>query len=238
MKKYIVIAALLLVTGCTGNPNETNNQQADFTQKSTTPMITAVPNVTQASSITAPLPGKQSTTMKGNQFTFPGWIFGGRVQVNPPTGQYPAGRNPSAQVPADQNDAVKNPTEQQPTASNQFDQQVLQIVNSERSKAGLGSLSMDNNLSKMAMVKAQDMYNNNYFSHTSPTYGSPFDMMRDFQITYNAAGENIAKGQQTPTRVMNDWMNSPGHRANILSRSFTKIGIAYFKGAWVQEFIG
>lgn len=237
MKKYIVLAALLLVTGCANNPNATNNQQADFTQKSTTPMITAVPNVTQASSITAPLPGKSSNTMKGTQFTFPDWIFGGQVQVNPPRVQYPAVRQPSAQVPADQTPTTKNPTDQ-PSASNQFDQQVLQIVNSERSKAGLGSLSMDNNLSKMAMVKAQDMYDNNYFSHTSPTYGSPFDMMRDFNITYNAAGENIAKGQQTPTRVMNDWMNSPGHRANILSRSFTKIGIAYFKGAWVQEFIG
>lgn len=90
----------------------------------------------------------------------------------------------------------------------------------------------------MAMVKAKDMYDNNYFSHNSPTYGSPFDMMKQFGISYRAAGENIASGQSSPAQVMNDWMNSPGHRANILNSSFSKIGVAYYNGEWVQEFIG
>jgi uncharacterized protein YkwD len=97
---------------------------------------------------------------------------------------------------------------------------------------------MNSELSKVAMVKAQDMYNNNYFDHNSPTYGSPFDMIKKFGIVSTTAGENIAKGQSSPTQVMNEWMNSPGHKANILNTSFTQIGIAYYNGEWVQEFIG
>ncbi|GAA3413248.1 hypothetical protein GCM10020370_68730 [Paenibacillus hodogayensis] len=133
-----------------------------------------------------------------------------------------------------------NPSENpQPSAdSSQFAQQVLELVNQERTKAGLQPLSMDSKLTKVAMAKAQDMYNNNYFDHQSPTYGSPFDMMNKFGVTYNSAGENIAKGQTSPTEVMNQWMNSPGHRANILNTSFTQIGIAYYNSEWVQEFTG
>ncbi|KRE49603.1 CAP domain-containing protein [Paenibacillus sp. Soil522] len=241
MKKYIVVAALLLVTGCSANPNLTNKQ---IHTRSKTPTITAAPNVTQASSIATPSLGKSSISMKGSRFSDPNWLFddGDQAHVRTPRTHYPKVKNPTAQYPVTQNPTTQNPTTQnpteQPSTSLQFDQQVLQIVNSERAKAGLSPLSMDSNLSNMALVKAQDLINNNYFDHTSPTYGSPFDMMKKFQITYNAAGENIAKGQPTPEQVMNDWMNSEGHKANILSSSFTHIGIGYFKGAWVQEFTG
>ncbi|MEK8126709.1 CAP domain-containing protein [Paenibacillus filicis] len=127
----------------------------------------------------------------------------------------------------------------QPSAdSSQYAQQVLDLVNQERSKAGLNAVSMNSELSKVAMAKAQDMYNNNYFDHQSPTYGSPFDMMKSYGISYSTAGENIANGQSSPTEVMDQWMNSPGHRANILNTSYTQIGIAYYNGEWVQEFIG
>ncbi|CAH0117696.1 hypothetical protein PAE9249_00156 [Paenibacillus sp. CECT 9249] len=119
-----------------------------------------------------------------------------------------------------------------------FAQQVLDLVNRERTNAGLKSLSMNASLSGVAMAKAQDMYNNNYFDHQSPTYGSPFDMMKKFGISYNSAGENIAKGQTSPTEVMNQWMSSPDHRANILNGNYTQIGIAYYNGQWVQEFTG
>ncbi|MEC0242611.1 CAP domain-containing protein [Paenibacillus dokdonensis] len=129
-------------------------------------------------------------------------------------------------------------TESTTKDSSQFAQQVLDLVNKERSKAGLSSLSMDGELSKMAMAKAQDMYDNNYFDHNSPTHGSPFDMMKEFGITYKTAGENIAKGQTTPTQVMNDWMNSPGHKANILNNGYSHIGIAFYNNEWVQEFTG
>ena len=116
--------------------------------------------------------------------------------------------------------------------------QVVQLVNQERAKAGLKPLVSDRALAAMALDKAKDMYHNRYFSHYSPTYGSPFDMMSSYGIQYRYAGENIAMGQRTPQEVMNAWMNSPGHRQNILNPNYTKIGVAYYKGEWVQEFIG
>ncbi|MFC5449621.1 CAP domain-containing protein [Paenibacillus aestuarii] len=115
--------------------------------------------------------------------------------------------------------------------------QVVSLVNQERAKAGLKPLTADSSLSAMALDKAKDMYNNHYFDHTSPTYGSPFDMMTEYGITYSYAGENIAMGQKTPQDVMTAWMNSTGHRQNILSPNYTKIGVGYYNGEWVQEFI-
>jgi len=120
----------------------------------------------------------------------------------------------------------------------QFAAEVVNLVNQERAKAGLQPLKTDSALAGMAMDKAKDMYNKNYFDHTSPTYGSPFDMMNQYGITYRSAGENIAKGQRSPEEVMNAWMNSPGHRQNILNSSYNLIGVAYYNGEWVQEFVG
>ncbi|MGM0881988.1 MAG: CAP domain-containing protein [Bacillota bacterium] len=119
-----------------------------------------------------------------------------------------------------------------------FQSQVIDLVNQERAKAGLPAVKSDALLTKVATEKARDMDVNNYFSHTSPTYGSPFDMMRQFGVTYSYAGENIASGQRTPQEVMTAWMNSSGHRANILGKNFTKIGVGYVNGEWVQMFIG
>ncbi|XQY91741.1 CAP domain-containing protein [Metabacillus sp. HB246100] len=123
---------------------------------------------------------------------------------------------------------------------NQFEQQVVELTNEERAKQGLAKLEIDTELSKVAREKSLDMQKNNYFSHTSPTYGSPFDMMKQFGITYRAAGENIAKGQRTPEEVVNAWMNSEGHRKNILSSNFTHIGVGYVENGnyWTQQFIG
>ncbi|MEK5055517.1 sporulation protein [Niallia circulans] len=121
-----------------------------------------------------------------------------------------------------------------------FEKQVVDLTNKERAKNGLPALTLDNELSKVAKAKSQDMSANNYFDHTSPTYGSPFDMMKQFGVTYKAAGENIAKGQRTPEEVVNAWMNSEGHRANILSNKFTHIGVGYVENGnyWTQQFIG
>ncbi|QRG65225.1 CAP domain-containing protein [Brevibacillus choshinensis] len=116
--------------------------------------------------------------------------------------------------------------------------QVANLVNQERAKAGLKPVELDASLNKVAQAKAADMSNNNYFDHTSPTYGSPFDMMKQFGVSYMTAGENIAMGQRTADEVMNQWMNSEGHRQNIMNPSFTKIGVGYVNGYWVQEFIG
>ena len=84
------------------------------------------------------------------------------------------------------------------------------------------------------------MQNKNYFDHNSPTYGSPFDMMKSFGISYTSAGENIAMGQTTPEQVVQAWMDSPGHRANIMNSSFTQIGVGYVASGnyWTQQFIG
>jgi uncharacterized YkwD family protein len=126
---------------------------------------------------------------------------------------------------------------QSSAATSTFASQVVTLVNQERAKAGLKPLANDSSLSAMALDKAKDMYNNHYFDHTSPTYGSPFDMMNTYGIRYTYAGENIAMGQQTPQKVMTAWMNSAGHRQNILSPNYTKIGVSYYNGEWVQEFI-
>jgi uncharacterized YkwD family protein len=121
-------------------------------------------------------------------------------------------------------------------SKSQFAAEVVKLVNNERSKQGLKPLTSDAKLTEVALAKAKDMSNNNYFDHTSPTYGSPFDMMKKFGVSYTYAGENIAKGQQTPQEVMKDWMNSQGHRENILKAEYTQIGVAYYNGYWVQEF--
>lgn len=123
------------------------------------------------------------------------------------------------------------------SSTSTFASQVVTLVNQERTKAGLSALTSDPALASMALDKAKDMYNIKYFDHNSPTYGSPFDMMKAYGIRYTYAGENIAKGQRNPQEVMNVWMNSTGHRQNILSPNFTKIGVAYYNGEWVQEFI-
>lgn len=121
----------------------------------------------------------------------------------------------------------------------QFEQQVVELTNIERKKQGLPELQVDMNLSKVAHLKSEDMQKNHYFDHNSPTYGSPFDMMRNFGISYSAAGENIAQGQRTPEKVIQAWMDSPGHRANILNPSYTHVGVGYVENGnyWTQEFI-
>ncbi|HYK71739.1 MAG TPA: SafA/ExsA family spore coat assembly protein [Pseudoneobacillus sp.] len=123
-----------------------------------------------------------------------------------------------------------------------LENQVIQLTNQERAKNGLKPLAANWELSRVARYKSNDMRDKNYFSHTSPTYGSPFTMMKNFGITYRSAGENIAAGQRTPQEVVNSWMNSPGHRANILSANFNQIGVGYSSGGsygtyWTQMFI-
>ncbi len=125
------------------------------------------------------------------------------------------------------------------TAVSAFESEVVRLVNIERRKVGLRELTEDWQLSRVARYKSEDMRNLGYFSHTSPAYGSPFEMMKSFGISYRSAGENIAKGQESPEAVVNAWMNSSGHRANILNKSFTHIGVGYVSGGnyWTQMFI-
>lgn len=120
-----------------------------------------------------------------------------------------------------------------------FEQEVIRLVNEKRAENGLKPLKHNWELSRVARYKSQDMKDNRYFSHTSPTYGSPYEMMRNFGISFRRAGENIARGQKTPQAVVNAWMNSSGHRANILNASYIEIGVGYVKDGnyWTQMFI-
>ncbi len=119
--------------------------------------------------------------------------------------------------------------------------EVVRLVNVQRSRRGLQTLKSNWEIARVAGYKSQDMINKRYFSHISPTFGSPFKMMESFGIRFSAAGENIAYGQKTPASVMNSWMNSPGHRANILSATYTNIGVGLAKSKtgvcyWTQMF--
>lgn len=119
------------------------------------------------------------------------------------------------------------------------EQEVIRLVNDIRKGNGLKALTYDWELSRVARYKSQDMKDNRYFAHNSPVYGTPYQMMRSFGISFRTAGENIAKGYATPQAVVNGWMNSSGHRANILNASYTHIGVGYVSGGnyWTQMFI-
>ena len=121
-----------------------------------------------------------------------------------------------------------------------YESEVIRLVNEIRQHNGLRPLAANWELSRVARYKSQDMRDNGYFSHNSPTYGTPFQMLSAFGLSYRTAGENIAKGYASPQAVVNGWMNSSGHRANILNASYTQIGVGYVSGGnyWTQLFIG
>ncbi len=145
---------------------------------------------------------------------------------------------PVATKPATATEATKTTA----VASNlTFEQKVVELVNVERQKNGLSPLTLDTAISNIARTKSKDMATNNYFAHQSPTYGSAGDMLSKSKINWSAWGENIAYGQRTPEAVVTAWMNSSGHRANILSSNFGKIGVGYATNSsgtpyWTQMF--
>jgi len=128
------------------------------------------------------------------------------------------------------------------TIIHDYELQVLELVNIERAAYGIAPLTLHVSASIVAREKSADMMRLNYFDHTSPTYGSPFEMLSHFGISYQFAGENIAMGHQTPEQVVQAWMDSPGHRENILNSSFTQLGIGFVRNHrttyWTQLFIG
>ena len=121
-----------------------------------------------------------------------------------------------------------------------YESEVIRLVNEVRRENGLKALTANWELSRVARYKSQDMLNKGYFSHTSPTYGTPSQMIKAFGLSFRTAGENIARGYPTPQAVVNGWMNSSGHRANILNASYTQIGVGYVAQVnyWTQMFIG
>lgn len=140
------------------------------------------------------------------------------------------------------NNTKNNTTTNNGSSLTADEKEVFDLINAKRTAAGLSALKIDAELQNVARAKAEDMVKNNYFSHTSPTYGSPFDMMKSFGVSYKTAGENIA-GNSSNTGAVNAWMNSEGHKANILNSSFNYTGVAVVKSSkygkiFVQMFIG
>lgn len=140
------------------------------------------------------------------------------------------------------NNQTNNSTNNQQTEMNSDELEVFNLINAQRTKNGLTALKSDAEVLRVARIKAQEMVDKNYFSHTSPTYGSPFEMLKSFKISYKSAGENIA-GNSSNSGAVNAWMNSSGHRANILNSSFNYTGIGVVKSPtygkiYVQMFIG
>lgn len=150
---------------------------------------------------------------------------------------------PTPVTPPDSGNSGETGTETQPTTTAEaYAKEVLDLVNEERAAAGLSALTLSDDLTYAATLKSKDMVKNNYFSHTSPTYGSPFDLISSLGIKYSYAGENIAMGYQTPAVVMNAWMNSSGHKANILNANYTQMGLGYVVNSsgqpyWTQLFM-
>ena len=124
------------------------------------------------------------------------------------------------------------------------EEEVIDLTNEEREAHGLAPLELDVELAEVATVKSEDMRDNDYFSHQSPVYGSPFDLMDEYDVDFMSAGENIAMGQQSPEQVVDGWMESEGHRENILHEDFTHIGVGHVDqdgpggGYWTQMFLG
>lgn len=129
------------------------------------------------------------------------------------------------------------------TASmNADEKEVFDLINKQRANNGLQALKVDNEVQRVARIKAQDMVDNNYFAHESPIYGSPFNMLKSFKISYKTAGENIAANSSNSGAVTS-WMNSSGHKANILNSNFNYTGIGVVSSSrygkiFVQMFIG
>ena len=120
--------------------------------------------------------------------------------------------------------------------------EIFNLINEKRIANGLKALAIDNEVMVVARDKAKDMVNNNYFAHNSPTFGSPFDMLKKYGISYKSAGENLA-GNSSNQKAVEAWMNSEGHRANILNSSFNYTGIGVVNSnrygkIYVQMFIG
>ncbi|MEK5080771.1 CAP domain-containing protein [Solibacillus sp. FSL W7-1436] len=156
-----------------------------------------------------------------------------KTQAAPVTKAPSNSNNQQTEAPA------KTTTNNASQSVSEFEKQVVDLTNAERTKAGLKPLEMHNPLMAVAHAKSADMAKNKYFSHTSPTFGSPFDQIKSAGISYRSAGENIAQGQRTPQQVVQGWMDSPGHRQNIMNANFTHIGVGFVEEGyyWTQQFI-
>jgi len=196
-----------------------DNQVGAIDAQKTTPVVLEgeIENIAQAQEpqeLTQPQPNQELQQQENQQPDEP------NTQID--RNQQPT--EPNAQTPRNQRAAEPNAQAPTTTALGQQEQRMVDLVNQERTKNGLAPLIVDLEVARVAAIKSQDMADNNYFSHNSPTYGSPFDMLKKFNISYLHAGENLA-GNSSVENAHTALMNSSGHRQNILSPDFTHIGI-------------
>jgi uncharacterized protein YkwD len=170
--------------------------------------------------------------------------------TQPPTTQPPVIQPPATQPPTTQPPVIQPPTTQPPATQppapsgiSEYQAEVLRLVNVERAAVGLSPLEADLTLMQAAQIRADETVQ--LFSHTRPNGESCFTVLSELGISYRSCGENIAAGFSTPEQTVNQWMNSEGHRANILNPSFTHLGVGYvnrsgtqYRNYWTQMFVG
>lgn len=212
-------------------------------------LISANPQITNPSVIYVGqiinIPGTDKssyTVIKGDTMWGISQKYG--VDLNELIKNNPQITNPSLIYPGQMINLPVDATPTTPTTNNlkEMESEVIRLVNNERERMGISPLRENSELSRVARIKSEDFINNNYFTHNSPIYGTPFEMLNNFKIPFTAAAENIASGQKTPTEVMQTWMNSPGHRSNILNETFNQIGVGVARDNsgtlyWTQLFI-
>lgn len=176
-------------------------------------------------------------TFPNIQIKFPGKPGCNETETTTPETTVPETSKPDTSKPG--SGGSSSGDSNQGTAQLSYAEQVVKLVNQERVKAGLKELTLDKNIESAALIRAKETEQS--FSHTRPN-GSNFSTVLTQQgISFRGAGENIAWGQSSPEAVMKAWMNSEGHRANILNAKFTKIGVGYYQNAsgrkyWTQLF--
>ncbi len=214
----------------------TSKPNIETTTETTTQLTTSKPNIETTTETTTQLttskPNIETTTETTTQLT----TSKPNIETTTETTTQLTTSKPNIETSTETTTSSSSSSNQSSIAN-----QVLNLVNSARAKENLAPLKLNLALSNVAQAKSEDMQKNNYFEHTSPTYGSPFDMIKKFGISYSSAGENIAKGQKTAEAVVNAWLNSEGHRANILNKNFTDMGLGYVNTGgttyWTQMFI-
>lgn len=193
-------------------------------------------------------PNKPVVTIPENPTTKPGTVVDTSKPTRPVVSVPDTVTKPDNTVetkpttPTVPNKPVETPTSTPAVSGlSAVEMEVVRLVNVERQKEGLAPFTASSELSNVARKKSEDMATNNYFGHTSPTYGSSSNMMKTFGIKFNMTGENIAKGQLSAQSVVKGWMNSPGHRDNIMNPRFNTIGVGFYQSGnganhWTQMF--
>lgn len=184
---------------------------------------TLPPEIGENGDIATPSPSVDSTNEPCNTTFVPGSSPAATPaptqapqQTAAPT-EAPTAKPTATQVPSSEDDYTTDSVSAQ-------EQSAWNLLNADRTANGLSALPLDAELSRIARIKAEDMRDNGYFAHQSPTYGSPSEMLRHFGYTFTAAGENIAHHANI-TKAQAAFMSSDGHRRNILSTAWTKVGI-------------